>query len=123
MGDVETLEDLTTFAVDHLALSAHDIVILQDVLAHLEVLRLYLSLRGFDRVGDHLRFDRHIVRDAGSTKESLHQHGIEATHQVVFEREIETRLTRIALTTGSTSQLVVDTTRLMTFGTEDIEPA
>src|SRR5699024_8370187 len=47
----------------------------------------------------------------------------EALHQFVFEREVEATFAGISLTTGATAQLVVDATRLVALGSEDVEPA
>ena len=45
------------------------------------------------------------------------------THQVIFQRNVETGLTRISLSTGTTTQLVIDTTGLMTLCTDDLQTA
>ena len=50
-------------AVDDLALAAHHVVVLEDVLAGLEVLRLDLALGVGDRAGDPLVLDRDVVGD------------------------------------------------------------
>ena len=60
---VRALEDAAALVVDDLALLVHHLVVLEDVLADLEVLRLDRRLRRLDGVGDHLRLDRHVVRD------------------------------------------------------------
>ena len=60
---VGALEHLAALAVDDLALAVHHVVVLEDVLAGLEVLRLDLALRGGDRAGDPLVLDRHVVGD------------------------------------------------------------
>ena len=49
--------------------------------------------------------------------------GVEQAHQIVFHRQIETRLPRITLTPGTTAQLVVDTPRLVAFRAQHIQPA
>ena len=51
---VGALEHLAALGVDDLALPAHHVVVLEDVLADLEVLRLDLPLGRLDRPGDHL---------------------------------------------------------------------
>src|SRR5574344_2191753 len=43
----------------------------------------------------------------------------EQTHQIIFERNEEYRRTRISLTTGTTTQLAVDTTGFVTLRTDD----
>ena len=58
---VEALEQLVAEAVDGFALLVHDVVVLEEVFAGLEVLRLDLLLRLFDAAGDHLRLDGHAL--------------------------------------------------------------
>ena len=47
----------------------------------------------------------------------------EAAHQVVLEREVEPRLTGVALAPGASPQLVVDPARLVALGAQHVEPA
>ena len=47
----------------------------------------------------------------------------EDAHQVVFERKDETRRAGIALTARTTTQLIVDATRLVTLGAENVQAA
>ena len=61
--EVGALEHLAALAVDDLALAVHHVVVLEDVLAGLEVLRLDLALRVGDRAGDPLVLDRDVVGD------------------------------------------------------------
>ena len=54
----------------------------------------------------------------------IHQSlGTEQTHQVILQRNIESGFSRIALTSGTSTQLVVNTTGLMTFCTDDLQSA
>ena len=108
--DVFTLEDAAALGVDHLALTVQHVVVLQDVLAGLEVLRLDLTLSALDGVGDHLRLDGHVVRNVEAGQEGVDDVALEQPHEVVLERQVEARLTGVALTTGTTAQLVVDAT-------------
>ncbi len=43
----------------------------------------------------------------------------EQTHQVVFERDEELRRTRVALASGASAQLAVDTAAFVAFGADD----
>ena len=117
------LEDPAALGVDHFALPVHDLVVLQDVLAALEVELLDLLLRVLDRPRYHLRLDGLVVGPV----ELVHDRGDpvarEHPHQVVLEREVEQRLTRIALAAGATAELVVDAPGLVTFGSEHVQPA
>ena len=120
---VGALEHRAALAVDDLALAAHHVVVLEDVLAGLEVHRLDLRLRGLDRLGHRLVLDRDVVGDLEREQHPLHPVGLEQPHQVVAEREVEPGLAGVALTAGTTAQLVVDAARLVALGAEDVEAA
>ena len=47
--------------------------------------------------------------------------GTEQTHQIIFQRNIETGFTRISLSTGTSTQLIINTTGFMTLGTNDFQ--
>src|SRR5690606_602563 len=55
--------------------------------------------------------------------EVLHPVGSEDAHQAVFQRQVEAAGASIALTTGAATQLVVDAARLMTLGSDHMQPA
>jgi hypothetical protein len=94
--------------VDDGALLVEHLVVLQDVLADLEVLLLDLRLGAADGLGDHARLDRHVVRHVESRHDRLDEVAVEAPHQVVVERQVEPRLALVALAAGAPAQLVVD---------------
>ncbi len=81
------------------------------------------DLRGPDGVGDHLRLDRHVVGHVEAAQERVDHVGLEQPHEVVLERQVELRLAGVALTTGSTAQLVVDATGLVALGREHVQSA
>ncbi len=95
--------------VDDRALLVHHFVVLQDVLANLEVLLLDLRLSRPDRPAHHLRLDGHVVGDVQGVHDAFDGGPVEQPHKVVAQREIETRLAGVALATRPTTQLVVDT--------------
>ena len=91
-----------------------------------EVHRLDLALRALDRLADEAGLDRHVVGDLGALHhdaDAVHPVAAEQAHEVVFEREVELRRARVALATRTTTQLVVDTPRLVTLRAEDDQPA
>ena len=49
--------------------------------------------------GDHLRFEGHVVGE-GAVHHPVHGAGCEQPHEVVFERQVEAALARVALTAG-----------------------
>ena len=82
---VGALEHAAAVAVDGVALAVHHVVVLEDVLAHLEVLALDHLLRLGDGVGDLLVLDRHVVGDIERQQDALDEVGLEQAHQVVLQ--------------------------------------
>jgi hypothetical protein len=118
-----TVEQPLPLAVDDLALLVEDVVVLQDVLAAVEVDALDLTLRVRDRLGDHPRLDRDVVRDLQAAHDPLDRGRVEQPHQVVLERQVEAAAAGVALTAGTSAQLVVDAARLVPLGAEHEQPA
>ena len=114
--EVLALEDLLALLVDHLALGVHHVVVLQDVLASLEVQLLDLLLRALDGLGDHLGRDGLVLRPLQPLHDRADPVGGEHPHQVVLERQVEQRLARVALPAGPAAELVVDPARLVALG-------
>ena len=118
---VRALEHPTPLAVDDLALAAHDVVVLQDVLADLEVATLDLRLGRGDRAGHALVLDRDVVGDLHRLQDPVDPVGLEQPHQVVLERQVEPGLARVALPAGPAAELVVDPPRLVALGADDVQ--
>ena len=96
VAEVFAVEDLLAAPVDDLALLVHHLVVLEHVLADLEVAILDRALRALDGLRDHLRLERHVVFER-LVHHTLHEPGREQAHQLVFEREVEAALARVAL--------------------------
>ena len=94
--------------VDDGALLVHHLVVLEHVLADLEVLLLDLGLRALDRLGDEAVLDRHVVGHPQPGHQHLDGAAADPAHQVVAEREVEPGFARVALPAGAATQLVVD---------------
>ena len=60
------------------------------------------------------------LRNAQSLKHSHKALRTEQTHQIVLKGNVEAGLTRVTLTSGTATQLVVDTAGFMTLGTNDL---
>ncbi len=108
---------------DRAALVVHHIVELQQVLADVEVARLDLLLRLFKRLVDPGVDDRLTFLKAELLQHPVHAVGAEDAHQVVFEREVEFRAARVALTAGAAAQLIVDAAAFVAFGADHVETA
>src|SRR5712675_1185271 len=109
---VSALEHLAPFFVDDLALLVHHVVVLDHVLAGIEMHALDLLLGAGDR-------SRHPWVLDGLDLEAVHEPadavggGAEDLHEVVFERDEELARARVALAAGATAELVVDAPALM----------
>ena len=70
-ADVLTVQHLAALAIDDLALLVHHVVVLQHVLADLEVAAFQLFLGAFQRIGDHAVLDGGVLVNL----QSVHQAG------------------------------------------------
>src|SRR5256885_9707625 len=119
---VRGFEDLPAVLVHDLPLLVHHVVVLDDVLAGVEVHSLDLLLRAGDRSRDPRMLDRLDL-------EAVHQPAYavggrpEDLHQVVLERDEEAAGPRVALAPGTTAKLVVDAAAFMSLGADDVQPA
>src|SRR5271166_1185645 len=116
---VDAFQQLPAQSVDCLALLVHYVVVLKQMFAGLEVLRLNRFLCRLDAPCDHPRLDRNALFHSQPLKQVRHPLFGEDTHQVIFQRQIEPRGSRIALASGAPTQLVVNAPRLVAFGAED----
>ena len=120
---VLAVQHLAAQAVDGLALLVHHVVVLENVLAGLEVLGLDRLLRRLDALRDQARLDGHVLLHAELEHQRLHAVAAEDAHQVVLEGQVEARRPGVALAARPAPQLVVDATRLVALGAEHVQAA
>src|SRR5947207_2715573 len=108
--------------VDDGALLVQHLVVLQDVLADLGVLRLDLGLGVLDLAGHHLGLDGHVLGDVEPLHDHLDRARPDPAHQLVLQRQVEARLAGVALPAGPAAQLVVDAAGLVPFGAQHVQP-
>ena len=106
------VEDVVALLVDHLALVVGDVVVLEQLLADVEVARLDLALRALDAARDDAGFDRLAVGHLQPLHDRAHAVAGEDAHQRIVQRQVEARGARVALAAGAAAQLVVDAARL-----------
>ncbi len=116
-------EHAAALGVDHLALLVHDVVVLEHLFADLVIVVLDLRLRVLDRFRQDAGFDRRFVGELDEVHHLLNALGAEKAHQLIVERDVEARRARIALTAGTAAQLVVDASRLVALGADDVQAA
>ena len=120
-ADIVAVENLATHRIDDFAMAVNNVIVLDNVLAAIEVEAFDAFLCGFKRLANHAVANRHIIINA----KALHDHrdaiALEDTHKVIFARDKELSRTRIALTTTTTTELVIDAARIMTSSTNHDE--
>src|SRR5262249_42117033 len=112
-----------TLLENHLALVIHHVVELEQVLADVEVACLDFLLRLFQRLVDPGMNDRLVLLQSEFLQHSVKLVGSENPHEVVFKRQEEFGMTRIALPTRATAQLVINAAAFVPLGAEYKEPA
>ena len=123
LSEIFSKQYLLTLAVDYLTLLVHYIVVLQHVFSYGKVLAFHFLLGVFDLLRDHLRFYGLVFFDAESLYDILHPFTAEKSHEVVFSRDAELCLTRVSLSSRTTSELVVYTSGFVTLSTYDVKAA
>ena len=117
------LEQLVALLVDHLALVVGDVVVLEQLLADVEVARLDLALRVLDRARDPRMLDRLALGHLQALHDRRDAVAGEDAQQRVFERQVEAARARVALAARAAAQLVVDAPRLVALGADDVQAA
>ena len=123
LGHVVLAHDVEPLLEDDLALVIHHVVVLQDLLADVEVALLDLLLRGLERLVHPRVRDRLAFLEAERLQHLVHALRPEDAHQIVVEREIELRTAGVALTARAAAQLIVDAPALVALGREHVEAA
>ena len=116
-------ERLQAPGVEGLALLVHHVVVVEQVLADVEVARLDLLLGVLDHAGEHAVLDRLALLDAHPIPPLGDAIGLEDAQQVVLEGQEELARAGIALAAGAAAQLVVDAPALVALGAEDVQAA
>src|SRR5205823_4161488 len=98
-------------------------VVLEQVLADVEVVRLDLLLRLLDGARDHGGRDLLALLHAEVREQLRDAVAREDPHEVVLEREVEAGRARVSLPAAAAAELVVDAARLVAFGADDMEAA
>ena len=122
-ANIIAIENLATHRINDLTVTVNDVIVLDNVLAAIEVEAFDAFLCGFERLANHTVANWHIVINT----ETLHNHrnaiALEDAHKIVFTRYEELSRTWVSLTTTTTTKLIIDTTRIMTCSTNHDETA
>src|SRR5690606_38181081 len=114
---------MLTFAINHITLLVHHVIILKEALTYAEIVFFNFLLRTLNAIADHAVLDHIAFLVSKLVHQSGNSFATEHAHQIVFERDIELRSTRIALATRTTTKLSVNTSAFMSFRTDDRKPS
>ena len=123
LADILAVKHLAALIVYNVTLSVHDIVVLQDRLTGLEVAALNGLLCLLDGVGQHLVVKRSVLVNAEGLHHVHHSLRAEKTHNVVGHGDEEAAFARVALTSGTAAQLIIDTAGLVALGAANKQAA
>ena len=123
LGQIFFPENSLALFVDLVALGVEHVVVLEQVLAHVEVGSFDASLGLLDQAADQVHRHRHRIVDAHALHQVRHLRAAKAAHQVILEGEVEARGPWVALACGAAPQLIVDAPRLVPLGAHDVQPA
>ena len=119
---VLAVDDLQSTRIDNLALLVSHLVVLEQLLARLGVASLDCVLGPLDGLCDHARLDRYLVGQ-GTAHDPADGPGSEQPHELIFEREVEPAVARVALAARAAAELVVDPAALVALAAEDVQAA
>ncbi len=122
-GQIVLRHEVDALLEDDLALVVHHVVVLQDLLADVEVARLDLLLSHLQALVHPAMRDRLAFLEAERAHHAVHALRTEDAHQVVVEREVELGAAGIALAARTAAQLVVDAAALVALGAEHVKSA
>src|SRR5712691_8660107 len=119
---VGAFEHLAPLFVDDLALLVHHVVVLDDMLAGVEMHAFDLLLRAGDRSRHPRMLDRFHLEAVHQPADAVRGR-TEDLHQVVLQRDEELARAWVALAARASAQLVVDAPALVPLGADDMQPA
>ena len=122
-ADIGFGQDVVALVIDDFALVVGNVVVFQNLLAHIEVAAFYFALGAFDLAGENAGFDG----DAALGGETVENRGgtikRKQAQQRVFKRQVKTAGAGVALTAGAAAQLVVDAAAFVALGADDVQAA
>ena len=116
-------KDFVALGVDEVSLLIENVVIFKQVLSDIEVTLLDTLLCAFDYTADHRVLQRLAAVHSQSSYHGLQAVLCKETQQCVVEAHVEAGCSRVSLTACTSSELVVDTSRFVALGAQDVETA
>ena len=118
---VFSIQYLAALFIDDLSLLIHNLVVFQKILTDTKVIALNFLLSLLYSARQHLMFNL-LALFYAQCIEYIHQTlGTKQTHQIIFQGNVKSGLSRVALTSGTSPQLVINPPGFMTLCTNDLQ--
>ena len=104
-------------------MAVHHVVVLDDVLADVEVVALHLGLGLLDSLGDHAALQGRLLVHPHLAQHVGHPVRREPAHHVIVERDEEAGAAGVALAAGAAAELVIDASSLVALSAHDVQAA
>ena len=111
--EVSFRKDAVSLGIDAMALAVEDIVIFQQMLAHVKVGAFNSLLRLLDHAANQTDFNRYVFIQVEAADQVFNLLAAKQAHEVVFQREVEAGGTRVTLTGGATAELIINAAGFM----------
>ena len=120
--NVNSVQNFVAFAVNNLTLFVKHIIIFKHIFTCTKVHCFHFLLCRFKEPCQNARLQRHIFISTENNREPVfHSVFAKTLWQIVFKRDKEYAWAWVALTSGTTTQLIVNTTRFMTFSAQNVK--
>ena len=90
-AEVLGVQDVIALLIDHLALVVGDIVVLEQLLAHIKIARLHLALGAFNAAGDDTRLNGLALGHFQAVHDGLDPIARKNAHQRIVQAQVKTR--------------------------------
>ena len=120
LTDVARIHQLSALLIDDLAFIIGNVIVFQQVFTNIKVVPFDFALGIFDGAIDHLVLNGLTAAIVELVHHVANGLGYEDPHQIVVQRQIETAGSRVTLASGSASELIIDTPRLVAFSANDV---
>ena len=117
------IQHAPSLRVDNLTLFIVHRIVVEQILADAKIIGFDLLLCRLDRSRQRLVRDLLSLRDAQAIEHADHPLRAEESHQIVLEGDEELGFARIALSSGTSAQLVVNTAGLMALCADNVQSA
>src|SRR3989344_2005037 len=117
----KSVKDVLPTFVNDLTVFVHHVVVLHDMLADIKVAPFNPLQRALNGTGNNSVLQRHVIGNFELLHHGLQPVPTEEPHEIIFHGNKELAISRVSLTAGASSQLIINTPGLVALSTENAE--